>query len=122
MPGEREQLWVKQVDDRRFVMRSLPFFTYGVAFDDEVETNEDLLLSRVVSRSGHRLLRVAVEREVAKAFHAEFHRLLTEERLLHEWRGFGYVSIDLPPQRDLSRLTAWLDPRAEAGTLLYEDG
>jgi Domain of unknown function (DUF4265) len=122
MPGAREQLWVKQVGERRFVMRSLPFFTYGIAFADEVETTETLTLIRVLRRSGHRLLRVAVEREAAEQFDAAFHPLLESERLVHEWRGLGYVAIDLPPHRDSSRLTEWLEPRWEAGALHYEDG
>jgi hypothetical protein len=42
---------VKQVGDRRFLMRSLPFFTYGIAFEDEVETDETLTITRVVQRS-----------------------------------------------------------------------
>jgi hypothetical protein len=122
MPGTREQLWVKQLDDLRFVMRSLPFFTYGIAFDDEVETDATLTVTRVLRRSGHRLVRVAVERDAAEQFHAEFHPFLDGERLVHEWRGLGYVVIDLPPHGDLSRLTKWLDPRAEAGALRYEGG
>ena len=40
MAGAREQLWVKQVGEGRFLMRSLPFFTYGVALGDEVSTDE----------------------------------------------------------------------------------
>lgn len=121
MTDALEQLWVKPLGERRFVLRSLPFFTYGLALGDEVETDDDYLLTRLVRRSGHRLLRVAVEREAAQDFEAEFHRLLDEERLLHEWRGPGYVSVDLPPERNLSRLTEWLDPRLEAGALHYED-
>jgi hypothetical protein len=39
MPDAREQLWVRQLDERRFAMRSLPFFTYGIALDDEVEAD-----------------------------------------------------------------------------------
>jgi hypothetical protein len=72
--------------------------------------------------SGHRLLRVAVERDAAESFHREFHPFLDGEQLVHEWRGLGYVAIDLPPQRDRSRLTEWLDPRARVGSLRYEDG
>jgi hypothetical protein len=121
MPGAREQLWVKQLDERRFAMRSLPFFTYGIAFDDEVETDDNLIINRVVRRSGHRLIRVAVERDAADKFHADLHPLLDSARLVHEWRGFGYVAIDLPPQRNLSRLTEWLEPRARSGWLRYED-
>jgi hypothetical protein len=105
LAGAREQLWVKQVDERRFVMRSLPFFTYGIALGDEVSTDETLTITGVLRRSAHRLLRVAVEGDGADHFHQEFHPLLDEERLVHEWRGVGYVAIDTPPERDLSRLT-----------------
>jgi hypothetical protein len=72
-------------------MCSLPFFTYGIALGDEVSTDETLTIDGVVRRSGHHLLRVAVERDAAERFH-------------------------------LSRLTEWLDPRALAGKLRYEDG
>jgi hypothetical protein len=112
MAGAREQLWVKQVDERRFVMRSLPYFTYGIALGDEVSTDEALTIDDVMRRSGHRLLRVAVECDAAERFNQEAHPFLDHERLLHEWRGLGYVAIDLPPRRALSRLTEWLDPRA----------
>ena len=122
LAGAREQLWVKQVDERRFVMRSLPFFTYGIALGDEVSTDETLTITGVLTRSGHRLLRVAVEGDAADDFHQEFHPLLDEERLVHEWRGLGYVAIDLPPERDLSRLTEWIDSRARSGSLRCEDG
>jgi hypothetical protein len=122
MAGAREQLWVKQLDDRRFLMRSLPFFTYGIALDDEVATDETVTISRVVRRSGHRLLRVAVKRDAAERFHQDLHPLLEDEQLLHEWHGLGYVAIDLPPQRDPARPMEWLDARARAGSLHYEDG
>jgi len=117
MAGAREQLWVKQVEEHRFVMRSLPFFTYGITLGDEVSTDETLTIDGVLRRSGHRLLRVDVERDAAESFHQDFHPLLDAERLVHEWRGLSYVAIDLPPQRDLSRLTEWLDSRARAGSL-----
>lgn len=120
--GAREQLWVKRVADHRFLMRSLPFFTYGIALGDEVETDASLTIIRVARHSGHGLLRVTVERETAEQFHAEFHPFLNAESLVHEWRGLGYVSVDIPPQRDLSRLTDWLDSRAANGSLRYEDG
>ena len=122
MAGAREQLWVKQVGEGRFLMRSLPFFTFGVALGDEVSTDESLTIDAVVRRSGHRLIRVAVERDRAEPFHEELHPLLDEERLVHEWRGFGYVAIDIPPERDIARLEEWLAGRERAGALWREDG
>ena len=71
----REQLWVKQIDERRFAMRSLPFFTYGIALGDKVSTDETLTIADVLRRSGHRLMRVTVDGGAADHFHKEFHPL-----------------------------------------------
>ena len=71
---------------------------------------------------GHRLIRVAVERDRAEPCHEELHPLLDEERLVREWRGFGYVAIDIPPECDIARLEEWLAGRERAGALWREDG
>jgi hypothetical protein len=120
MPGRREQLWVKQLAESRFLMRSLPFFTYGIALGDEVSTDETLTIDGVLQRSGHRLIRVAVQSAGTQEFHDQFHPFLDKHRLLHEWLNFGFVAIDLPPGRDVSPLMQWLESRAHAGSVVYE--
>jgi hypothetical protein len=121
MPDAREQLWARQLDERRFAMRSLPFFTYGIALHDEVETDGTFTITRVVRSSGHRLLRVAVDRESAESFHGEFHPMLEAAELLHEWNGLGYVAVDLPPGGDAAELLAWLEARAAEGAVQLEE-
>ena len=85
-----------------------------------MSTDEPLTIGAVVRRSGHRLIRVAVERDAAETVHQEFHPLLDQEQLVHEWRGFAYVAVDLPPERDISRLSEWLNSRESAGSLWLE--
>jgi hypothetical protein len=38
----------------------------------------------------------------------------------HEWRGVGYVSIDVGPDVDPSDLVRFLDDQARSGCLFYE--
>jgi hypothetical protein len=96
MPGRGEQLWSKQVGPTRFILRSIPFFAYGMRPGDEIETDESFMVQRVVARSGFEVLRLAVETTSARAFHDRIHPTLDRLGLLHEWRGQGYVAIRLP--------------------------
>lgn len=108
MPGRGEQLWCKQVGPTRFILRSIPFFAYGMRPGDEVETDESFMVQRVTARSGFELLRLAVETSVAREFHDRVHPLLDQLGLLHEWRGHGYVAIRLPNTELPADLTAAL--------------
>jgi hypothetical protein len=120
MPGRMEQLWVSRTGPRTFLVRSLPFFVYGVALDDEVETTDDLVVRKVVKRSGRRLLRVASTVAAAQSVHDELHPMLERLGYAHEWRGVGYVSIDVGPDVDPSDLVRFLDDQARSGCLFYE--
>ncbi len=95
MPGQGEQLWCKQVGPARFILRSIPFFAYGLRPSDEIETDKSFMVQRVVTRSGFEVFRLTVETSRARAFHDLVHPVLGELQLLHEWRGFGYVAIRL---------------------------
>lgn len=120
MPGRREQLWTRQTGPKTFVLRSLPFFVYGVALDDEVETDDNFSLTRVVRPSGHRVLRVAAQPDSAQDVHDELHRLLEQLGLEHEWHRIGYAAIDVRPGADPRELVDFLDERAEQGDVAYE--
>jgi hypothetical protein len=120
MPGRSEQLWTRQLAPHRFLMRSLPFFVYGVALNDEVETDERFALKRVVQPSGHRLLRVASVRGADQRLHEELHPLLEQLKLPHEWHGYGYVAVDVEPERNVDDLLERLQSWADEGFLAFE--
>ena len=120
MPGRSEQLWAKQVGPTRFILRSLPFFAYGLRPGDEVETTSDFTFMRVVRSSGMQLLRVAAKDDLADDLHAELHPLLGQLKLAHEWHQNGYVAIELPGGSIPPALSAYLESRFDAGALEYE--
>ncbi len=55
---EWEQLWARKSADTRFEICCIPFFVYDLALGDEVETDGDHVLRRVVKPSGHFTFRV----------------------------------------------------------------
>lgn len=109
LAGRREQIWVKQVGEFRFVVRSLPYFAYGIRPGDEVSTDETYIVQSVTVPSGLHLMRVAVERESAKELHDELHGILARCALTHEWRGSGYVSVALDTAEVPDEVAAWID-------------
>lgn len=53
-----EQLWARQLDERRFEICCIPFFLYDMALGDTVETDEHYQVIRVVEPSGRFVFRV----------------------------------------------------------------
>src|SRR5437762_9357304 len=82
MPGKTEQLWAWQVSPSEFEVASLPFFAYGMALGDHVQTHAtavaEYVVERVISRSGRRLLRVGI---TSHGVNPELHELIHRELL-----------------------------------------
>ncbi len=56
--GRTEQLWARQVGDRRFEICCIPFFVDDAALGDVVETDATFDLMRAVEPSGRYVFRV----------------------------------------------------------------
>lgn len=98
MTGRYEQLWVKREDGKRFRICCVPFFTYGIALGDTVETDDDFTFQRTVSKGGHKTLRIAVANRSSQShLHSVLHDWVENSGLLYEWYSEGYLAVDLPP-------------------------
>lgn len=108
MPGRWEDLWVHRLPGSQFQLCCIPFFTYGIALGDVVAARAagaDWLLERVISKSGHRTIRVAVEDASRLAeLHEALHATVASLPVPHEWHGSGYLAIDVPPEDTASRI------------------
>ena len=120
MPGRSDQLWAKRVGSSRSVLKSLPFFAYGLRPGDEVETDDAYAISRVVVESGVSLLRVAADPQAAEKLHELLHPMLENLALMHEWHRVGYVAIELASPTVPDELKSVLDHEHDAGRLRYE--
>lgn len=56
-PGRTEQLWARQLGDRRFELCCIPFFLYDLALGDVVETDDNYDVVRVLKPSGRYVYR-----------------------------------------------------------------
>ena len=60
LPGRFEQLWARKIGPTTFELCCVPFFAYGLALGDKVESNADFTIQKIVEKDGHKALRVAV--------------------------------------------------------------
>ena len=101
LPGTHEQLWGRRVGDDTFEICCIPFFTYGISLGDIVKAgrrgDRPWVVSEVIERRGHGTVRLAFANpQQADALHEQIHASLAKWPWPHEWRGSGYVALDVP--------------------------
>ncbi|MBX3450253.1 MAG: DUF4265 domain-containing protein [Planctomycetaceae bacterium] len=121
MPGRFEQLWANREKGRVFRICCVPFFAYGIALRDMVETDDEFTFQRIVSKGGHRTLRVAVANRINEVhLHGILHDWVVKSGLLHEWYSDGYLAVDLPPEIDEAKNIETLDDLERKGEISME--
>jgi Domain of unknown function (DUF4265) len=112
-----EQLWTRRVGEGRFEISCLPFFVYDLAYGDVVRSSSDQgwRIGEVISRSGHGLVRAAVDDPVrGEEFQRSVHAIVAELAMPHEWYNPRYVAVHIAQGTSPEELLARL---AELGNL-----
>lgn len=121
MPGRFEQLWVQKLGEGQFEICCVPFFTYGVALGDTVQTDDEFTLQRVLFKSGHRTLRVAIVNECRQSdIHEMLHHWVERTGLPYEWYSEGYLAVDLPANDEVKMAISDIFTFSEAGQISFE--
>lgn len=118
--SEWEQLWGQKIGPRRFMLCCIPFFVQDVALGDEVETDADFVLQRVVRQSGHATFRVwfgGTDAVTRQGLVREIEALSS----LIEWSSDNLLAISIPIA-EAQRLADHLQLREREGVLQYETG
>lgn len=118
--GRAEQLWARQVSDRRFEICCIPFFLYDVALGDVVETDAEYDLAGVVERSGRFVFRVWF----GEAFHPrqEVAGELAELGALLEWSSANLLAVDAADEDHAQVIADYLVEQEGASRLMFETG
>lgn len=127
--GELERAWATPVGPGRFRLENSPFWAYRVSWLDVVEAEPDatgmLHMTRVVGKSGHRTVRITLERgpDESPESRAMLQRL---NSMGCSWEGMNplYLAVDLPPEVELQRVADFLSQsgcRWEYADPKYED-
>lgn len=111
-----ETLWADPVGPHLFRLDNSPFWAYGVSWRDVVEAHPDpdgmLRMIRVVEKSGHRTVRVFLERPADASPEAQ--AVLDGVVALgatYEGMHPRYLAIDVPPSVDLQGVARYLTDR-----------
>ncbi len=120
LEGRWEQLWVQQVAQDRFTICCIPFFTYGIALGDTVQTSaasgRKYVVSEVVSRSGRRVLRLWLKGATRDGRERVLARLEARTALC-EWSSVDLVAIDVKERESDKELEDFLEQMQEAGVV-----
>ena len=124
MSGKREweQLWARKLSETRFEICCIPFFTYDLALGDEVETDGDFVLRRVVKPSGHFTFRVWFGNSKDPECRTHVMEVLLRENCEREWSSENLLAIDAPTRQKAQALADALTILAKSGHVEFENG
>ncbi len=117
-----EQLWARKIADQRFEICCIPFFAYDLALGDEVETDGDHVLCRVVKPSGRFTFRVWFGSSTDPDDRTRVTEVLQREGCEHEWSSENLLAIDAPTQETAQALANALAALQQDGRVTYETG
>lgn len=120
--GEWEQLWARKLSESRFQICCVPFFVYDLALGDEVETDADHVIRRVVRPSGHFTFRVWFGDSKNPDDRTRVMDLIRREGCEHEWSSQNLLAIDAPTQEKAENLADVLGSLQQGGQLTFETG
>ncbi|MEU3558547.1 DUF4265 domain-containing protein [Kitasatospora sp. NPDC006786] len=124
LDGQKEQLWLKPLNDGTFSIACIPFRTYGLALGDRVVLSDDDEVAEVATLSWHRVLRLLFIPGLAPAQLAQAVDRIKSEistaGLLSEWSGDRHVAVDIPPNTDASRLFEFMEHEVTEGRAFWE--
>jgi hypothetical protein len=118
--NEWEQLWGQKVGPQRFILCCIPFFVRDVALGDEVETDADFVLQRVVRPSGQVTFRVWFGDQDATT-RQELVSEIEAMKPQMEWSSENLLALSVM-EAEAQLLADKLQFRENEGLLQYESG
>lgn len=121
-----ETMWAEPLGGDRYRLQNVPFYAYGVSFDDVLRAKQiggQLLVQAVVERSGHSTYRVFLSQGV-KHGDASFEQSwqpLHEIGVTYEQANDRLFAIDIPASTDIYRAYELLQRGEEAGVWDFEE-
>jgi hypothetical protein len=120
-----ESLWARALGDDLYEIDNIPFYAYGINFQDVVRANvhhpdQKPRVEKIVHTSGHRTLRFFFGKEVPVDVQQETLDALRRLGLSFERADERYVAVDVPPNVDYEAVCSELAGLERAGRLKYE--
>lgn len=119
---EWEQLWARQIRDFRFEICCIPFFVYDISLGDEVETDENYVIRRVLKASGHSTFRVWFGEASKEEVREKIIQKIQQSGCEHEWSSENLLAISAPTIELFEDVLDFLCEQQKLGHLMYETG
>lgn len=121
-----ETMWASPLGEDRYRLQNVPFFAYGLSFDDVVNAREiggQLFVQDVVERGGHSTYRVFLSQKVKRdeGRFQESWRPLLEIGVTYEQANDRLLAIDVPDTTDIYRAYELLQRGEDAGVWDFEE-
>jgi hypothetical protein len=119
--SEWEQLWALRLDERRFLLCCIPFFAYDLSLGDEVETDANYVVQRVLKASGRYTFRVWFGDSAYSQIKDEVLRQMEARSIEFEWSSDNLLAIS-SSANNAQEVADYLHAEEDAGHLIYETG
>lgn len=122
--AESEWLWAEQVAENVFALRNVPYYRYGVSFDDHVRVDKIEGFLEMVGGAhhcGHSTYRLFSKQGFESPKARQALDELVENGCDLEWNTELHVAIDVPPDTDIHQVYAQLEKSELAGLFKFEE-
>ncbi|MGW2840350.1 DUF4265 domain-containing protein [Streptomyces sp. NPDC001493] len=122
--GMLEQVWLREIgEEGGYEVCCIPFHAHGLALGDVVEKGESETVSRLIRKSGRRVLRVLfAEPRPLTDSRSALRMAVDSAGLLSEWNGDRFVAIDVPDISAMQPIFDSVQGEIQNGTALWEWG
>jgi hypothetical protein len=117
-----EQLWARMIKSNKFEICCIPFFSYGLALGDEVETDQFFMIKRVSKKSGNTTLRIWFDEKLSAEQKDEFISNIGESKCLQEWYSENFLGLSSDSFRKTQLLIGLLEKYQTKGLISFEIG
>jgi Domain of unknown function (DUF4265) len=118
---EWEQLWVNRENDQSYQICCIPFFTYGIALGDIVTVDDRLVITKKLSNSGHKTVRIWFA-DTPVSISSEFGAELFSLGYILEWQSKKMLALSAANQNQFDDLIEFLDAKLIELGFEYELG
>ena len=119
-----ETLWAAFITDKTYALRNVPFFIYGVSFNDVVVGEPEdgqIVFRRVYRRGGHSTYRIFLVGEESERRFEEAWEPLRKIGCTYERATDYLVAMDVPPHTDIYEAYADLEKGLSLGVWDFEE-
>jgi hypothetical protein len=119
-----ERLWARPLGGNRFQIQNVPFYAYGISYDDEVHATtvgDDNILEAVVKRGGHSTYRIFVTNGEELRRFQEFWQPLERAGCTVERATERLFAVDVPPESDIYTVYDMLQAGENASIWGFEE-